>query len=252
MPKCGKVGILVQARMGSKRLPGKALIEIEGKPLLHRLCNRMKLCRRADEVIVATSDEPQDDAIAEACARWGNSVFRGPEKDLTARLLGAAEAHGLSSFVRVTADNPLTDPGGIDNLIDALLGNGSGEKSRAVLVHNMHRHGYPYGTGAEAANRSLLEWCDQQLVGADERECFALYVKQHPRQFCAVRIDAAPHLRRPYFLTVDHREDLELLRAIYSHFAGRDEMGLEDVNQFLDSNPGIAKLNSHLHQQFPE
>src|SRR6185437_11981074 len=106
MPNDRRVGILVQARMGSTRLPGKALAPICGKPLLQRLCNRMALCRCAHEVIVATSDQPQDDVIEECCAQWGVKDFRGPGRDLTARLLGAADAFRLSEFVRVTADNP--------------------------------------------------------------------------------------------------------------------------------------------------
>src|SRR5690348_17614017 len=103
--------------MGSTRLPGKALVPICGQPLLQRLCNRMALCRTAQEVIVATSDRLRDDAIEECCARWRVKVFRGPEQDLTARLLGAADAFGLSDFVRVTGDNPLTDPEGVDALM---------------------------------------------------------------------------------------------------------------------------------------
>jgi spore coat polysaccharide biosynthesis protein SpsF len=248
-----KVGILVQARMGSQRLPGKALAEVGGKPLLQRLCNRMRLCQSADDVIVATSHQREDDAIAEACFAWGFPVFRGPAKDLTTRLLGATKANKLDAFVRVTGDNPLTDPDGVDELIETFLAIKAARKNGPALVHNMHTKGYPYGTGAEVASRSVLELCDQELRCAEERENFAQFAKQHPRQFACTKIDAPPHLlRRQYFLTVDYQEDLDLQGAIYGHFLGRDEISLKEVVAFLDANPALAKLNSHLHQQFPE
>ncbi len=246
-----RVGILIQARMGSKRFPGKALAPICGKPLLERLCHRMSLCQRADELIVATSDQPQDDAIEEACSLWQVRSFRGPEKDLTARLLGAADAHGLTAFVRVTGDNPLTDPTGIDELIAALKREQTVHGSKPILVHNMHSRGYPYGTGAEAATRSVLERCDRELWNPDDREYFASYAKEHPQQFHCVKIEAKANLQRPeYFLTMDTAEDLEMLSAIYANVRGEDRMSLGDIIQFLDTNPELAKSNAHLHEPF--
>lgn len=109
MPKHWRVGILIQVRMGSKRLPGKALAEIAGQPLLKRLCDRMRLCQRAEDVIVATSNEREDDAIFDSCRSWGFNVFRGPAQDLTTRFLHAAKVYRLNAFVRVTGDNPLTN-----------------------------------------------------------------------------------------------------------------------------------------------
>lgn len=239
--------------MGSRRLPGKALAELAGKPLLLRLCNRMRLCRHADEVIVATSDQREDDAIADACAGWGFPVFRGPAKDLTTRLLGAAKTNRLDAFVRVTADNPLTDPGSIDELIETFLTTRRMRGNNPALVHNMHKKGYPYGTGAECMSRSLLELCDEQLRNEEERENFAQFAKQHSEQFECVKIDAPPHLvRSEYFLTVDYPEDLTLQREIHQHFSGRDDIRLAEVVEWLDANPDVAKLNSHLHSQFPE
>lgn len=239
--------------MASTRLPGKALAEVGGKPLLQRLCNRMRLCASVDEVIVATSDQREDDAIAEACVAWEFPVFRGPTKDLTTRLLGAVRASKLDAFVRVTGDNPLTDAGGVDELIDTFLAIRAARDSGPVLVHNMHTRGYPYGTGAEVASRSLLEWCDQHLQCAEERENFARFAKQHPCQFASTKMDAPTHLLRPqYFLTVDYQEDLDLQHAICGRFNGRDDVSLDEIVEFLDANPAVARLNSHLHQQFPE
>lgn len=237
--------------MGSTRLPGKALVPICGKPLLQRLCNRMALCRCAQEVIVATSNERHDDIVEECCVQWGVKVFRGSERDLTARLLGAANAFGLSEFVRVTADNPLTDPEGVDDLITELMKQQRGNGTRPVLVHNMHRAGHPYGTGAEAASRSVLEYCDHHLTNPLEREYFAAHAKEHAQEFHCVKLHSATDLHRPnYFLTVDHEQDLRLIRIIYESVPGGDHMRLQDVVRFLDTNADLAQSNVHLHQPF--
>ena len=213
----------------------------------------MALCRCAHEVIVATSDQPQDDVIEECCAQWGVKVFRGPERDLTARLLGAADAFRLSEFVRVTADNPLTDPDGVDSLIAELMEQQRGNGARPALVHNMHRRGHPYGAGAEAASRAVLEYCNRRLSDSHQREYFAAYAKEHESEFHCIRLPSASDLQRPnYFLTVDHEEDLRLIRRIYDSVPGGDHMRLQDVIRFLDANPELAKTNAHLHQPFLE
>lgn len=239
--------------MASTRLPGKALVPICGRPLLQRLCNRMALCRRAQEVIVATSDQPQDDAIEECCAQWRVKVFRGPEPDLTTRLLGAVDAFGLSDFVRVTGDNPLTDPEGVEALIAELAEQQRSNGVRPILVHNMHKKGHPYGTGAEASSRSALEYCDGHLSDLHQREYFAAYARTHPRTFHCVKLDSPADLQRPnYFLTVDYKQDLRLIRTIYESVPGGDHMRLQDVIQFLDANPGLAQSSARLHKPFTE
>lgn len=248
-----KIGIVVQVRLGSSRLPRKALIEVEGKPLLLRLCDRMRLCRRAEDLIVAMSDQPQDRELEDACRLWGVPVCCGPEKDLTTRLLGAARMRGLTALVRVTGDNPLTDPQGIDELIGALVESAKCGEDGAAIAHNAHRKGYPYGTGAEVVQRSLLEKCDRELTVPDDREYVLLFARRHPERFRCIKLDAPARLQRSqYFLTVDYAEDLALQKAIYRNFGGRDDMRLEEIIAFLDANPKIAKLNSHLHKQFDE
>jgi len=242
-----RVGIVVQARMGSSRLPGKALSPIEGKPLLRRLCDRVVLSRRANTLVVATSDQPADQLIEDACRSWGIPVFRGPEQDLTMRLLGAAQAYGLTVLVRVTGDNPLTDPEGIDELISAFWDH------KPDLAHNSHRNGYPYGTGAELVRVSVLERCDRELTSVHKRENVMSFVRQHVDRFSCLKVNAPVHLLRPqYFLTVDYPEDVLLLSQIYAHFNGRNDIRLAEIIEFLDTEPTLARLNAHLHQGFSE
>ena len=244
-----RIGIVVQVRLGSSRLPRKALIDVEGKPLLQHLCERMRLCRRADDFIVATSDQQQDEEIEDACRAWKVPVWRGPEKDLTSRLLGVARTHDIDAMVRVTGDNPLTDPEGIDEMICAFREN----RGEATIAHNVHRNGYPYGTGAEIASRALLEICDRELESPDEREGFMTFARQHAERFKCIKLDGPSHLLRPdYFLTVDFPEDVALQKKIFAHFGGRCDMKLGEIIAFLDADPRLPRLNSHLHRQFSE
>ncbi|MGH9729322.1 MAG: cytidylyltransferase domain-containing protein [Candidatus Acidiferrales bacterium] len=249
MRSAQRIGIVVQARLGSIRLPRKAMIDVEGKPLLWRLCERMRLCRSADDLVVATSNQPQDQEIEDACREWGIPVWRGPEKDLATRLLGVARIRGLDALVRVTGDNPLTDPEGIDEMIHAFRK----DRTEPAIVHNVHRNGYPYGMGAEIASRSLLEICDRELESLDDREGFMTFGRQQAKRFRCVKLAAPSRLSRPdYFLTVDYPEDVTLQKEIFVHFGGRNDMGLEEVIAFLDANPELPRLNSHLHRQFSE
>ena len=146
--------------MRSTRLPGKVLLPIAGKPLLRRLYDRIRLCRRVEDVVVATSESPDDQVIEDSCRSWGVTVHRGPEQDVLKRLLGAGQAQQLTALVRVTADNPLTDPEGIDELIRLF------QESNPSLVHSNHRMGYPQGTGAELIDMSALDISDREAVSA--------------------------------------------------------------------------------------
>ncbi|MBV9295417.1 MAG: NTP transferase domain-containing protein [Acidobacteriaceae bacterium] len=241
MPSEERTGILIQARIGSSRLKEKALQQIGGKPVLRRLYDRMKLCKRASVVAVATSDTPENQVIEDACRSWDVPVFRGPEVDLLSRYLGAAEFFDFSILVRVTGDNPLTDPEGVDSMISAYL------EGSTDVVHNCHRKGYPYGTGSELAHVSALKACNDDLRDEASRELVFSFLRNHPERFRCVELDAPPELSGlEYRFSVDYAEDLDFLREIYARFDGRDDMKLGDVVNFLRANPEVAQLNAHL------
>jgi spore coat polysaccharide biosynthesis protein SpsF len=241
MPEKDRVGIVVQARMDSTRLVGKVLRSVQGKPLLRRLYDRVRLSRRADTVVVAASVNPADQEIEDACRLWGIPAFRGPEKDLTGRLLGAARTFGLTALVRVTADNPLTDPEGIDRLIEIF------EQEKPGLVHNAPERGYPHGTAAEIMAVGVLETYDRELVSPDDRELVFSIARSQPERWRSVEVNAPPEVFRPqYSLSVDYPEDLEFVSAIYAHFGGRDDVRLTEIIQFLDSNPSVGGRSSRL------
>jgi len=233
--------------MGSARLPGKALIPINGKPLLRRLSDRLRAVRRVSSIVVATSDQPADQQIEDACRSWGVPVMRGPETDVLTRFLQVADAWHFDNIVRVTGDNPLTDPEGIDELVGTL------EEGDSDIVHNAYRGGYPYGTGAELFRVRVLRDCDQTVSDLEWRENVFAYARQRPQRFLCRQVAAPADLYRPgYFLTVDYAEDKVLLEHIYAHFDGEDTVSLRAVVGLLDDRPELAGLNAHLHQPFPE
>lgn len=241
------IAVVVQCRMGSTRLPGKALLEIEGVPLLRRLCNRVATARRTNLVVVATSDRAADDQIEGACRSWGVEIHRGPEADLIERFLGVVERYDLSAFVRVTGDNPLTDPVGIDELIAAF------HNRKADLVHNKHLKGYPYGTGAELITANALRRCSEMVHNTESREDFVTWMRKGMHGFQCESVSADPALVRPdYFLTVDYPEDFELFVAIYRRFAFDDLIPLGAVIEFLDNHPRLLDVNRPLHTPFAE
>ncbi|HEV2495921.1 MAG TPA: NTP transferase domain-containing protein [Terriglobia bacterium] len=242
-----RVGIVVQVRMSSIRLPGKALISIEGKPLLQRLCDRVSRSRRAGALVVATSDQPADDSIEAACRAWGVPVFRGPERDPVVRVLGAARRYALALIVRVTGDNPLTDPKGIDELIEGF------QDGKPDWASTGHLDGYPYGTGADLFRVSALKRCSRIMNNGHDRENFPAFLREHPEQFSFLKLGIPRYLvRSNYFFSADYPEDIALLGRIYAHFDGRDDMPLPAILQYLDTEPGVARLNSHLHQPFAD
>jgi spore coat polysaccharide biosynthesis protein SpsF len=242
-----RIAIVIQARMGSTRLPGKVLRAIAGEALLSRLCARLEGCSSVNSMIVATSTASHDQPLADACRDRGVAVFRGAEEDVLSRFVAVAREYELNTLVRVTGDNPLTDPHGIDALVEAY------QATAVHLVHNAHRGGYPYGTGAELISVAALVACERRPLTRYEREHVTPHLRNHPEEFSCIKVDAPPELQgTEYFLTIDYPQDLTLLERIYDRFGGRNDIELHKIITFLNDNPALAAVNAGLHQGFAE
>lgn len=238
-----KIGISIQARYGSTRLPGKALLDIIGQSLLSRLYERMSLSNLADVIIIATSHKSQP--IVDFARSNNIHCTVGSENDLLERHLQVAIEHDLTALVRVTADNPLTDPAGIDQLISTHL------EFNYPIVHNKHQKGYPYGTGAELVGRTILEKWENEFNLPKVRSSVFSATMQPEGKYCGFRLNAPANVTRPgYFLTVDYAQDFEMMTKIYAAFNGRNDMPLESVIAFLDKNPALYGMNQNLHTGF--
>lgn len=159
-----KVGAVLQARMGSERLPGKVLAPLAGRAPLDWLLERLAHGRELDTVVVATSDTAEDDPIAEHCERAGVACFRGSLHDVAARMLGAAEAHELEAVARVNADSPLLDQRLVDHGVQLMR---AGEPD---LVTNVRPRTFPPGQSVEVFRTAALRAALTGDVGLDERE----------------------------------------------------------------------------------
>jgi len=194
------LGIVIQARMGSTRLPGKVLRPIAGKPLLGHVVGRLARLRHPAFVVVATSTSPQDDAISGWCEGEGVKCFRGDELDVLDRYLRCAEAFGLDPVVRLTADNPFTDIEELDRLIDLR------EREGLAYAHSFGM--MPLGVGAEVFTLAALKRSHAEGHLPHHREHVNEYMQEHPELFRSGILDVpaakhAPDLR----LTVDTEAD---------------------------------------------
>ena len=232
---------LVTARMASARCPGKALMELlPGEPLLAVLIARMKTAKTIDEVALATSVNPENDAIADLGRRLGVRVFRGDEEDVLKRHIGAAWAFDADSLVRVTGDNPLTDVGTMDAL---------------VRLHHERNADYTYVPGeallmgilAEVISHDTLETSWNEGEPKHRSELVTLYIKEHPTDFRIAMLDLDPALLRPgYRLTVDHPEDVRLQREIFKLLGRGPLVDTREAIALLDSRPDLVAINAHL------
>ena len=235
------VGI-IQARMGSTRLPGKVLMQICGRSMLAWVVTRARRARLLDEVVVATTDLPADDAIVSECAAIGVPVFRGSEDDVLDRYHGAAEAFDADPVVRITSDCPLIDPEVIDLVVRAFPDSG------AEYASNTLERGYPRGLDVEAISRAALEEAWQLADRPHERVHVTPFIHQNPERF---KLHSIPCEEDHSDLrwTVDTAEDLEVVRGIAEALGGRDDFGWRDAIEVFRRNPQLAGINRSVRQK---
>ncbi len=205
---------VIQARMGSKRLPGKVLAPLAGAPLLQHLVARVRRSRRLDDVVVATSDQAADDAITALCATLGVACFRGSEWDVLDRVLAAAG--NAEIVVRLTADNPFVDGALIDYVLAAALPT----MPPAVYASNIACGDFPVGLYVEVAAKAALLVAAESSDPAD-REHVTWYLRRQPERFPATDV-GAPGRFPDMPLTIDTAADLTRVGGLFAAFHGRD------------------------------
>ena len=237
-----KIVAIVQARMGSSRLPGKVLKDLRGAAVLDRVLNRLGRSRLIQESLVATTVEPADDAIVEHCERTGRKVFRGSEQDVLDRYYQAAKYVNADVVVRITSDCPVIDPEVTDATVHAFLDRHADYASN-VLVRT-----YPRGLDTEVMTVQALERAWRESNKPHQREHVTPYIYENPSEFKLHGIENDTDCSRHRW-TVDTPEDLELLRAIYERFGGRDDFGWREVLKLVESDPSLAEINRNIVQK---
>lgn len=215
-----KVVAIIQARMGSSRLPGKTMMDLAGVPLLKRLLSQMSGSRTLDELVVATSIDPADDAIEVFAREQGFHVVRGSEQDVLSRYAMAAEESNADIVVRLTADCPLHSPDTVDEVVNAFL------DSKADYASNTNPYTRPDGQDVEVFTRAILNKASEIAAEAPDREHVTPWIR---RAEDVVRIDVlhAPPHRSSLRWSVDHPDDLEFARCVWSYL---DQQGSGPFN----------------------
>lgn len=232
---------LIQARMGSRRFPGKVLERIDGKPLIFILLQRLKSSKRVDHFVVATTVLPEDDLLVKALRGMGYHVFRGHPIDVLDRFYKAASLFDVDYVVRITADNPLTDPDFMDEAVLKAIS----ERADYVSFVDL-----PLGSAVEVISFKALELAHREAKAPYQREHVTPYINENPDKFKVLFLKAGisstfDDLR----LTVDYPEDLELLKVIFMRMRGRARWGIREVVKLLEANPELSLLNKHLYQK---
>lgn len=233
---------IVQARTGSTRLPGKVLLPLAGRPILARVVERVRRARLVDEVVVATTVDPSDDAIVELAGREGWAVTRGSVEDLLDRYVEAARRHDAAVIVRITSDCPLMDPAIVDATIEGFVAAAADYASNSLAPPT-----YPRGLDVEVVARGALEQAWREDDRPDWREHVTPYLYRHPELFRLARIPG-PEDRSELRWCVDTWEDYGLVRRIYD-VLGAGEFGWRDVLALVDANPGWSDLNRDVVQK---
>lgn len=238
-----KIVAIIQARVGSTRLPGKVLEDIAGQPMLAHVVDRTRRAKTLDETGVATTTQPDDNAIVRVCQNQGWPYFRGSEEDVLDRYYQAALAFEADVIVRITSDCPLIEPEIIDKVVDEFL-----RYYPAVdYASNTLIRTFPQGLDVEAIGFSALKKAWQGDDNPVWREHVTPYIWHHPDKFKVRKV--ANDIDYSYMRwTVDTPEDLTFVRQIYDYFKN-DAFGWREVLHLLEMHPEWMEINRHVQQK---
>jgi spore coat polysaccharide biosynthesis protein SpsF (cytidylyltransferase family) len=232
-----KTIVLVAVRLKSTRLRQKALADLAGAPLIQRLVERLSQATVPEGLVLCTSDNPQDDPLQQISEQLGVECFRGHELDVMSRFIQVARDKAAGTLVRVTGDNPLTDP----QVMDAMLDEHHGANAEYTYTEDL-----PRGTRSEIIDTDALIRCHGLLQDPNASEYMTLMLRR-PDNFRVHQYHVTYQaLKRPELrLTVDTEEDYNVLASIYRHFNGSPP-ALQKIIAWLDSRPDILSINSHI------
>lgn len=235
------VNAIVQARCGSTRFPNKVFADIDSKPLLWHVVYRLKCAAMIDEIIIATTTNPNDDRIENWCRAESVKCFRGSEKDVLNRYYSASKAFPSDVIVRVTADDPFKEPEIIDRVIRKLI------DENLDLATNNFPPSFPEGLDCEVFTFDVLELMEKSTQDLFEREHVTQYVYHHPEKFRIGNVVSGKQLSS-YRWTIDNREDYEMVKAVYANrrTGSTGVMLMDEILEIIKHNPEITSINAQV------
>ncbi len=228
-------GVVIFSRLDSQRLPGKALKPFAGRALIGHVIDRALRAKTADAVIVATSDRPVDDPIADFVAAQGAALFRGDAEDVLGRAAACAKAFGLKEMIRICGDSPFIDPLLLDQAVQIH------REETPDLTTNLSPRTFPAGMSLEVIDAGALERVEALTGEKDDREHVTTYFYRHPDDFSIRNIDTEDGGYEEFPLTVDTAEDLVQANWIACHLA--DKKGDYGMDEVLELARQWRKLN---------
>jgi len=239
--KTNKIGLFLTARVSSSRLPKKMLLEINGKPALWYLIQRMKNVQKANLKIVCTTTEKGDDEIEKIAKDNGFICFRGDVEDVLLRYLKAASFYGVEFFVNVDGDDLFCSTEYVDKIIESY----QSSKADYIYVSGLPLGGAPIGVKVEA----LREVCNLKVE--KDTQGWGKYFKESGLFNC-LKLEAEENLRREnYRMTLDYEEDYEFFKRVILSL-GLENLSLEKIIKFLDENPKIVEINQKVNEKYWE
>jgi spore coat polysaccharide biosynthesis protein SpsF (cytidylyltransferase family) len=237
-----KIICIIQARFNSIRLPGKVLLDLEGKTVLERVVERVSKSRFINDIIVATTTRKEDLKIVKLCSAKRIRVYCGSENDVLDRYFQVARLLKTTDIVRITADCPLIDPKIIDKIIQTHL------TSKADYTSNTLKATFPDGQDVEIFTFRALKKAWEKARLSSEREHVTPFIKNNPRLFKLLNVEYAHDLSLKRW-TLDENTDYKFIKLIYRYFSKKNKVfGMIEILQLIDLHPELEKINSHVER----
>lgn len=235
---------IIQARMGSTRLPGKIIKEIVRKPMLGHVIERLRKSRLINEIVIATTKN-KNNPILKITQDYGVKIFIGSEEDVLDRYYQAARRYKDDVIVRITSDCPLIDPEVVDKVIKYFINS----EDKIDYVSNTLKRSYPLGLDTEVFSFMALEKAWQEAKETYQREHVTPYIYEHPEIFRLANVENSEDLSYLRW-TVDEERDLEFVRKVYERLYKEDEIFLmQDVLNLLKKEPQLMEINKEVKQK---
>jgi spore coat polysaccharide biosynthesis protein SpsF len=235
-----KIIAIIQARMGSVRLPGKVMLEIFDRPILWHVHHRLMQSKKITDILIATSDEKENDLIRDFCNKYKIKCFSGSESDVLLRYIEAAKSISADEndlIVRITADCPLIDPRIVDKVILKHI------SSQFDYTSNVIKPTYPDGLDVEVFSFRNLKKINDKLISNEEREHVTLHFRKNPNQYSLQNVSNRINYSDLRW-TLDQKEDFKFIELIYEKLKfKKNNFTMVDVLKILQNNPEISTIN---------
>ncbi len=240
-----KFGAIIEARMGSARLPGKVMMKVKNVPMISLLIDRLKEVKKIKKIIVATTVSKSDDNFCEYLKKKKINFFRGSEKNVMKRVIDTSRKFKIKNIIQITGDCPLIDPEIVSQVINTF------EKNNFDFVSNSTYRSYPDGMDVCIFSSKNLSKSYKLTSSQFDREHVSLFMKRKKKLFSRLNIIAPENLNLPNLgLTLDEKKDYKLIKIIFNNFwKDRKKFSCREIIKFLDSNKKYLLINKSVKRK---